>query len=69
MASRTFHILKIPEGWAVQRVGDSHPAKVCPEREEAIQAARQFAAPGDAELVIHDESGQPERREHLRSGT
>ena len=60
-------IYQEPDGtrWGVRVVGEEETEpRLYESREEAIREGRRVAEERDAELLVHDESGQTEAKEH-----
>ena len=57
-------VYRSDSGWGVKVVGDEEtPERTFPTREEAEEAGRAMAEERGGELIVHDESGETERKE------
>lgn len=52
------HVVKCPDGWAVQGAGNSKATKVTPTQSEAIKIAQNIARNQKSDTKIHGRNGK-----------
>ena len=62
MSGKNQHVIPSGDRWAVRRVGASRSSGIYDTQREAIVAARGIAQNTDADLYIHDRTGQIRER-------
>ncbi|KZE38906.1 hypothetical protein AV656_08375 [Bhargavaea cecembensis] len=56
------HVIPMDGKWAIQAAGEPEPFCFVQTQEEAVKIAQDIAMREEAELLIHDEDGEVEKR-------